>query len=98
MAAFREILALFVVFLVFCPVTTSLTPTSGLISKNYAQIAQHFGFPFPPKLPNISFADVGKQCKETVEKLYTSKLAYPCEYFYVYFVHTRNYVRNEYFN
>ncbi|XP_020606704.1 nose resistant to fluoxetine protein 6-like [Orbicella faveolata] len=54
----------------------SSTASPGLLSKNYAQIAQHFGLPFP-KLPNISFANVGKQCKETVEKLSTSKLAYP---------------------
>ncbi|XP_020622128.1 uncharacterized protein LOC110059747 [Orbicella faveolata] len=75
MAAFREIFALFAVFLVSCPIPTSLTPSPGLISKNYAQIARQFGFPFP-RLPNISFANVGKQCKETVEKLSTSPLAY----------------------
>ena len=80
MAAFyREILAIFAVFVVFCPIATSLTASPGSISKNYAQIAQLFGLPFP-KLPNISFANVGKQCKETVEKLSTSPLAYPCEY------------------
>jgi len=39
--------------------------------------------PFP-KLPNISFANVGKQCRETIEKLSTSKLAYPCEYEYLF--------------
>jgi len=72
-------LALFTVFVVFFPVQSSLTASPG----NYAQIAQHFGFPFPPKLPNISFADVGKQCKETVEKLVSSPLAYPCEYEYL---------------
>jgi len=78
----EEILALLAVFLVFCPIPTSLTASPGLFSKNYAQIAQQFGFAFP-KLPNISFANVDKQCKETVEKLSTSKLAYPCEYEYL---------------
>ncbi|XP_020624607.1 nose resistant to fluoxetine protein 6-like [Orbicella faveolata] len=61
------------VFLVFCLIPTSSTASPGLLSKNYAQIAQHFGFPFP-KLPNVTFANVGKQCKETVEKLSTSEL------------------------
>jgi hypothetical protein len=83
MAAFRPVLAIFAVFLVFCSIPTSSTASPGLLSKNYAQIAQHFGIPFP-KLPNISFANVGKQCRETVEKLSTSKLAYPCEYEYLY--------------
>jgi len=81
MAASRRILAIFAVFLVFCPITTSSTPSPGLLSKNYAQIAQHFGFSFP-KLGNISFANVGKQCKETVEKLSKTNLAYPCEYIF----------------
>ena len=81
--ALRKTISIFAVFLVFCPNPTSSTVPPGLLSKNYAQIAQHFGFPFP-KLPNISFANVGKQCKETVEKLRTSKLAYPCEYEYLY--------------
>ena len=72
-------LAVFAVFLLFCSIPTS-TASSELLSKNYGQIAQTFGFPFP-KLPNISFANVGKQCKETVEKLITAKLIYPCEYY-----------------
>ena len=80
MAAFRQVLA---IFAVFCLTLTSSTPSSpGVLSKNYVQIAQHFGFPFP-KLPNISFANVGKQCKETVEKLSTSRLAYRREYEYL---------------
>ena len=81
--ALSKTIAIFAVFLVFCPSLTSLTPSPGLLSKNYAQIAQQFGFP-SPKLPNISFTNVGKQCKETVEKLSTSKLAYACEYFLMY--------------
>ena len=81
--ALRKAFAVFAVFLVFCPVQTSSTASPGLLSKNYAQIAQHFGFPFS-KLPNISFANVGKECRETVKKLRTSKLAYPCEYFLMY--------------
>jgi len=83
MAVVRDILTLFAVCLVFCPITTSSTPSPGLFSKNYVEIAQYFGCPFPPKFPNISFANVGKQCKETVVKLSTSKLAYPCEYLHV---------------
>jgi len=83
MAGVKKALTIFAVFLVFCPIPTSSPASPGLLSKGYAQIAQHFGFPFP-KLPNISFANVGKQCKETVEKLSTSELVL-CEYFQVYF-------------
>lgn len=83
MAGVRSTLAIFAVFLVFCPIPTSLTSSSGLIYKNYAQIAEHFGFSFP-KLPNISFAKISKQCIETVEKLNTSELV-NCEYFLVHF-------------
>ena len=82
MAGVRKVLAIFAGFLVFCLGPTSST-TSELFSKNYAQIAQHFGFPFPPKLPNISFANVGsKQCREAVEKLNIHDLV-RCEYFLV---------------
>jgi len=86
MAGVKKALAVFALFVVFCPVPTSSTQSSELFSKKYAQIEQHFGFLFPPKLPNISLANVtvGKQCKETVEKLNTSDLV-RCEYFLVYF-------------
>jgi len=83
--ALRKTFAIFAVFLVFCPVPTSSTAAPELLSKNYVQIAQNFGFSFP-KLPNISFVNVGKQCKETVEKLSTSNLA-SCEYFLTYIVY-----------
>jgi len=85
MAGVKKVLAIFAVLLVFCPFPISSTPSPELFSKNYVQIAEHFGFPFPPKLPNISFANVGsKQCRETVEKLNTHDLVL-CEYFLVYF-------------
>jgi len=86
MAGVKRILGVSAVLMVFCPIPISSTSYSELFSKKYAQIAQHFGFPFPPKLPNISFANVnvGKRCKETVEKLNISDLV-PCEYFLVYF-------------
>ena len=88
MEGVRKTLAIFAALLVFCPIPTSSTPSSELVSKNYAQIAQHFGFSFP-KLPNISFANVGKQCKETVEKLSISELVL-CEYFSGLFFSTRD--------
>ena len=75
MAAIQQVFAIFAVCLVFCPILASLTPSSELLSKN----EQHFGFSFP-KLGNISFANVSKQCRETVEKLSKTDLAYPCEY------------------
>ncbi|XP_078365902.1 O-acyltransferase like protein-like isoform X1 [Oculina patagonica] len=73
MAACTLRFAIFAVFLLFCSFPTSSTASSGLLSQNYGQFAP---FPFP-KLPNISFANVGKKCKDTVEKLSTSKLLYP---------------------
>jgi len=76
-----QVFAIFAVCLVFCPILASLNPSSELLSKNYVQIAQHFGFSFP-KLGNISFANVSKQCRETVEKLSKTNLAYPCEYLF----------------
>ena len=88
MEGVRKSLAIFAALLVFCPIPTSSTLSSELLSKNYAQIAQHFGFSFP-KLPNISLANVGKQCKETVVKLSISELLL-CEYFSSLFFSTRD--------
>ena len=92
MAGVRKSLAIFAVFLVYCPIPTSSTPSSELLSKKYAQIAQHFGFP-SPKLPNISSVKVSKQCIETVEKLNTSELVL-CKYFLVhFFLHAYDFVK-----
>ena len=88
MEGVRKTLAIFAAFLVFRPIPTSSTPSPGSISKNYAQIAQLFGLPFP-KLPLISSANVGKQCKETVEKLSISELVL-CGYFSNLFFATRD--------
>ncbi|XP_078365906.1 O-acyltransferase like protein-like isoform X2 [Oculina patagonica] len=74
MAGYRQGIAIFAVFLLFCSFPTSLTESPGLLSPNYGQIAQQFGF---PKLPSISFANVvSKQCIDTVLKLSTTKLLY----------------------
>ena len=64
---FSKAFAMLAVLLVFCPVPTTSTASPGLLSKNYAQIAQLFGFSFP-KLPNISFANTC-QCRQAVQRL-----------------------------
>jgi len=74
-------LAIYTVFLVFCANPTCSTPSSELLSKTYAQIAQYFDFS-SPKLPNITFSGVDNQCIETLEKLNISEIV-QCEYFLV---------------
>ena len=81
MVARRLEFAVSAVFLLFFTFSTSSNESTTLFSDKFRQIAQQFAFPLP-KLPNISFANVGKQCKDTVDKLRTTKLAYQCEYKY----------------
>ena len=81
MAGVKKALAIYTVFLVFSANPTCSTPSSELLSKTYAQIAQHFGFS-SPKLPNITFSGVDRQCIDTLEKLNISEIV-QCEYFLV---------------